>query len=92
MKPQYIPNGTLVAFNRNHSWNALYGEAICEVIDLRDDFGGGSVYLLRFCDGVPDGIVREFCRRGTREFHCHVCYFELAEEFLIDPVSVSELL
>lgn len=92
MKPQYIPNGTLVAFNRDHSWNALYGEAICEVIDLRDDFGGGSVYLLRFCDGVPESVVEELCSRGTREFRCHVYYFELAETFEIDPLSVSELL
>lgn len=92
MKPQYIPNGTLVVFNRDHSWSYRHGEAMCEVLDLRDDFGGDSVYLLRFCDGVPEDIAKECCSRETREFTCHVYYFELAEAFEIDPVSISELL
>lgn len=92
MKPQYIPNGTLVVFNRDHSWSSHYGEAMCEVLDLRDDSGGGSVYLLRFCDGVPEDIAKERCSRGMREFRCHVYYFELAEDLEIDPISVSELL
>lgn len=92
MKPQFIPNGTLVTFNRDHAYSSRYGEAMCEVFDRKDDYDGGSVYLLRFCDGVSEGIVREFCGRGTREFYCHVCYFELAEDLEIDPVSVSELL
>lgn len=92
MKPQYIPNGTLVVFNRDHSYSSRHGEAMCEILDIRDDDDSDSVYLLRFCDGVSEGIVRDFCGRGTREFYCHVCYFELAEDFEIDPISVSELL
>lgn len=93
MKPQFIPNGTLVVFNKNHSWNLYFGEALCEVTSSMEQsyYAKDSVYHLKFDESAPQEMRNDISMEEDGSFVCHVVYFELAEN-PIDVSGISELL
>lgn len=93
MQPQFIPNGTLVVFNRDHSCYSNYDEFLCEVIACGNEnyYEKDAVYRLKFDESVPKEMVDDISTEEDNSFWCHVNYFELAD-IPVDTPDVSALL
>lgn len=93
MQPQFIPNGTLVAFNKGHVFSNGYDDVICEIIGLceEDFYEENTVYRLKFDPSVPQDIRNDLTPHGEDTFLCHVAYFELAD-IPVDVPDISSLL
>lgn len=89
MQSQFIPNGTLVVFNKDHSCYGSYGEALCEVVASGNKiyYEKDSVYRLKFNEPVPKEMVDDISAEEDNSFWCHVNYFELADI----PVNTSDV-
>lgn len=93
MQPQFIPNGTLVAFNRGNSFAGYVDEALCEIIeDVSDDYDEpNTVYLLKCDESVSEETRHDLAVEEDGSFRCHVAYFELAD-IPVDVPDISSLL
>lgn len=93
MQPQFIPNGTLVVFNKDHSCYGSCGEALCEVVASGNKihYEKDSVYRLKFNESVPKEMVDYISTEEDNSFWCHVNYFELAD-IPVDVPDISNLL
>lgn len=89
MQPQFIPNGTLVVFNKDHSCYSSCGEALCEVVASGNKVyhEKDAVYRLKFNEPVPKEMVDKISTEEDNSFWCHVIYFELADI----PVDVPDI-
>lgn len=93
MKPPFIPNGTLVVFNRDHSCCSNYGEVLCEVIACWNEtyYEKDAFYRLKFDESAPKELVDDIFTEEDNSFWCHVNYFELAD-IPVNTLDVSALL